>query len=265
MLGLCALAVGGVDPGGGAGIAADLRAFQAVGVFGCAAVTLVTVQSTDGLRSSTVLLPRLVLEQAKEVTRAQRVLAVKIGALGSLGNVRAVARWLSSSIDVPVVVDPVMVPTRGTSRLLASRAIDAMRDELLPCATLVTANAPEAALLTGQRVTTVAEARRAARRLVALGAKAALVKGGHLVAEEDAVDVLFVRGKVIELRAKRLALRPTHGGGCVLASLIAGLLARPGGEPARRLEAAVRRARKLHREALENAVDVGGAMRVLVP
>src|ERR1017187_6426350 len=99
MLGLCALAVGGLDPGGGAGIVADLRAFEAVGVFGCAAVALVTVQSTDGLRSSTALPCRLVLQQAKEVTRVQRVRAVKIGALGSVSNVRAVARWLSSSVD----------------------------------------------------------------------------------------------------------------------------------------------------------------------
>jgi hydroxymethylpyrimidine/phosphomethylpyrimidine kinase len=265
MLGFCALAVGGLDPGGGAGIAADLRAFAAVGVFGCAALALVTVQSTDGLESSTALPSRLVMQQVREVTRVQRVRAVKIGALGSSANVRAVARWLSASATVPIVLDPVMAPTRGASRLLAERAIAAMREELLPCATLVTANAPEAALLTGKRVTTVAEARRAAARLVAMGAKAALVKGGHLD-ERDAIDVLFVGGRTIELRSRRLELLPTHGGGCVLASLIAGLLARQrGGNAGEGIEKAVRRARRLHQRALREALDVGGAMRVLVP
>jgi hydroxymethylpyrimidine/phosphomethylpyrimidine kinase len=263
---VCALAIGGLDPGGGAGIVADLRAFHAAGVFGCAVVALATVQSTEGLRSSVAVDAKLVVKQADEVVRAQRVGAIKVGALGSLENVRAVARWLARRVDVPVVLDPVMAPTRGRSVLLTRHALDAMREELLPCATLVTANAAEAALLTGRRVRTVAEASRAAEQLAAMGARAALVKGGHLAAGEDAVDVLFVEGSWIELRSKRLDLPATHGGGCVLASLIAGHLAkRSPFAIVPHVEAAVRSARRVHQRALRHAADVGGAMRVLVP
>ncbi len=268
----CVLAIGGLDPGGGAGVVADLRALHAVGVFGCAVVALVTVQSTDGLLASHPLGAKLVLEQAAEVVRAQRVGAIKLGALGSVANVRALAGWLASIRSVPVVLDPVMLPTRGRSRLLARRAVEALRDELLPCTTLVTANAPEAEALTGAPVRTLAEARRAARRLVELGASAALVKGGHLEASSGGgatyvVDVLALgRSELVELRGPRLALGPVHGGGCVLASLIAACLAEAGGRgrPAEIVEA-VRRARRLHQRALRGSVDVGGALRVLVP
>jgi hydroxymethylpyrimidine/phosphomethylpyrimidine kinase len=263
----CALAVGGLDPGGGAGVAADLRGFHATGVFGCAVVAVMTVQSTNGLVESRPVASRLVVDQADEVLRAQHVRAVKLGALGSAGNVRAVAVWLSQKVRVPVVLDPVMLPTRGPSRLLAARAISAMRDELLPQATLVTANAKEAEVLTGARVCTVPEARCAARRLVELGAKAALVKGGHLAPGRDAVDLLALPdGRVVDLRARRLALAPLHGGGCVLASLIAGCLARAAADAsAREVESAVRAARRIHQRALRNALDVGGSMRVLLP
>jgi len=261
----CALAVGGLDPGGGAGVLADVRSFVAAGVFGCAAVALVTVQSTDGLVAHRALDARLVVEQIEEVVRAQRVRAIKVGALGSLANVRALAAWLGRYPRLPVVLDPVMVPTRGRKPLLASRALSAMRDALLPRATLITANAPEAAALTGLAVTNVAGATIAARALVAQGARAALVKGGHLVEERDVVDVLATRGGVLALRGKRLAVSPIHGGGCVLASLIAGRLAWMNARgTAGEVEAAVRWARRMHRRALANPVDVGGAMRVVV-
>ena len=133
----------------------------------------------------------------------------EIGALGLLENVRAVARWLRRTPGVPVVVDPVMIATRGRSRLLAGSALAAMRDRLVPCATVVTANAPEAAALTGQRVRTLAEARVAARRLVEMGARAALVKGGHLKVRRDAVDVLAVGDDLVELRSRRIRF-PAH-------------------------------------------------------
>ncbi len=263
----CALAIGGLDPGGGAGIAADLRAFHAAGVFGCAVVAVMTVQSTDGLASTRPVAARLIVEQAQEVMRAQRVGAIKLGALGSVSNVRAVASLLSRMTGVPVVLDPVMLPTRGASRLLVARAAKAMRDELIPRATLVTANAKEAEALTGCRVRTVREASRAACAIVDLGARAALVKGGHLAPGKDAIDVLALgRSRVIGLVATRMDLPPTHGGGCVLASLIAGCLAREAAAgTARQIEVAVREARRIHRRALRGSLDVGGAMRVLVP
>jgi hydroxymethylpyrimidine/phosphomethylpyrimidine kinase len=134
-----------------------------------------------------------------------------------------------------------------------------MRDRLLPRAALVTANAPEAEALTGMRVTRLEHAHDAARQLLALGARAALVKGGHLTGTR-AVDVLAMPGRVVELAARRLALAPVHGGGCTLASLVAGRLA-----VGRDVEAAVRWAKRAHFAALARAADVGGDLRVLLP
>jgi hydroxymethylpyrimidine/phosphomethylpyrimidine kinase len=262
----CVLAIGGLDPGGGAGLLADARALHAAGVFGCGVAAVLTVQSTDGLTQSQPVAPRLVLQQAREILRVQRVLAVKVGALGSAANARAVGRLLRGS-PLPIVLDPVMSPTRGRPRLLAEGATVVVRRELIPRVTLVTANADEAAALTGKRVSSVADATRAAAALVELGAEAALVKGGHLLPGPDAVDVLARRGEPVALlRGPRLLLPPIHGGGCVLASLIAGYLARATweGRP-RDVLASVRRARRAHQRALGGAVDVGGAMRVLCP
>jgi hydroxymethylpyrimidine/phosphomethylpyrimidine kinase len=259
------LTIAGLDPGGGAGIAADLRAFAAAGAFGCAVVALLTVQSTSGLVSSRPVPSRVVLAQAREVVHRQRVRAIKTGALGSVDNVRAVARWLRTQRLVAIVVDPVMLPSQGRGRLLSERALAALRDELLPRASLVTANAPEAEAILERRVTRIADARDAALAMCALGAGAALVKGGHLQGKL-AVDVLAVGGRVFELSAKRMALPPLHGGGCVLASLIAGRLAvDERGEPGPRMLRAVRWARVVHRAALARSWDVGGTSRVLVP
>jgi len=266
---VCALAIGGLDPGGGAGIAADLRAFARAGVFGCASLAVLTVQSTAGLRAARPLASRAVVAQAREVLAHQRVRAIKTGALGSAANVRAVAALAEDHPDVPLIVDPVMIPTRGSSRLLASTALTAMR-ALLAHATLVTANVPEAEALTGARIVTADDARDAAHSLCALGARAALVKAGHLRTPR-AADVLAMAGATHVLDAPRLRLPPTHGGGCVLASLIAGRLARaslPSSRPSvdpRALLAAVRWAKRTHARALASAHDVGGPMRVLVP
>jgi hydroxymethylpyrimidine/phosphomethylpyrimidine kinase len=260
----CALAIGGLDPGGGAGIVADLRAFAAAGAFGCASVAVVTVQSTAGLRRVRAVDAREVAEQAGEVLRHQRVRAVKVGALGTLANVRAVAGLLARHPEVPVVIDTPMMATLGRGRLLARRAIEAVRDELLPRATLLTTNADEAGVLLGEAVRTVSEAHDAARALVRAGARAALVKGGHLTGAE-AVDVLALAGTVVELRARRLPVGAVHGTGCTLASLIAGRLAvRAGARVGRdELVDAIRWAKRMHYRALARAVDVGRGMRVM--
>ena len=262
----CALAIGGLDPGGGAGVVADLRAFAAAGAFGCAVVAVATVQSTDGMRRAWALPAREVAEQAREVLRHQRVRAVKVGALGSAANVRAVAALLASRGELAVVVDTPMLPSLGPARLLARSAVQVLREALLPCATLVTVNSVEAEALLGEPVRTVGEAHDAARALVADGgAHAALVKGGHL-AGPMATDVLAVGGEVIELRARRLPGVCVHGTGCTFASLVAGRLAtRPGRRVDRDvLVGAVRWAKRVHHAALARAVGVGGAARVLV-
>ena len=156
-----------------------------------------------------------------------------------------------------------MLPTRGRARLLAEKAVDLLRERVLKRATLVTVNAPEAEVLTGKRVTRHDEAERAAHTILGFGARAVLLKGGHLAGEE-AIDLLaYHEGKhewLIELRAPRLALPPIHGGGCVLASLVAGRLASTKDD----VVAAVKWAKKAHHRALANATDVGGDMRVLL-
>jgi hydroxymethylpyrimidine/phosphomethylpyrimidine kinase len=264
----CALAIGGLDPGGGAGIAADLRAFAAAGVFGCAALAVLTVQSTAGLRSMRSLAASEVVAQAGEVLRHQRVRAVKVGALGNQANVRAVARLLARHPDIPLVVDTPMRPTRGKAQLLAARALATLRGELLPLATLVTVNLQEAEALVGEPVRTVGEAHDAARTLARTGARAVLVKGGHFSSaiSASAIDVLAIDDEVVELRARRLNLPAVHGTGCTLASLVAGRLAARDGLrlDASDLVAAIRWAKHVHHAALGRAVDVGGTMRALM-
>jgi hydroxymethylpyrimidine kinase/phosphomethylpyrimidine kinase len=269
----CALTIGGLDPGGGAGIAADLRAFHAAGVFGCAAVAVITVQSTAGLRSARPIPARQLAAQAEEVLANQRIRAIKVGALGSRENVLAVARILTrpEMRDLPVVLDTPIRPTRGSALLLAPDARAAMRERLMPLATLVTVNLDEVRALLGERVKTVSEAHDAARALVRSGPRAVLVKGGHMTGPL-AIDVLAIDDEVIELRARRLTLATTHGTGCTFAALVAGRLARakarhgisptpstPGGT----LLSAIRWAKRVHHAALTRAADVGGGLRVI--
>ena len=270
----CALSIGGLDPGGGAGLAADLRAMGAAGAFGCGVIAVVTVQSTSGLRSIVGIPAKDVLAQAREVMRHQRVRAIKTGALGSEANVRAVGELLAKHRDVPAIVDPVMTPSRGRGRLLAEGAVAAVRTALVPRAALVMANVPEAEALTGKRVTSVSEAHDAALALCRLGARAAMVKGGHMVGAQ-ATDVLVIRrddgeaAEVIEMRAKRLRLPPIHGGGCTFAALVTGRIAVDAREYAEASTAivldALKWAKRAHHRMLGMARDVGGEMRVLVP
>ena len=148
----CVLAIGGLDPGGGAGVIADLRAIAAAGAFGGAVVAVSTVQSTSGLRATRTLSPREIVAQAGEVLRHQRVRAVKIGALGSAANVAAIAHLLSRHPEAAVVVDTPMLPSRGRGRLLARTALVPLREQLVPRATLVTVNTTEAGALLGSPV-----------------------------------------------------------------------------------------------------------------
>jgi len=255
----CVLALGGLDPGGGAGILADARAIVRAGAFPCAVATVLTVQSTRGMKRATPVDAKLWTEQARIVLRDQNVRAIKIGALGSIGNVRAAAELLDAHARLPVVLDPVMLPTRGKARLLEERALDAMRRALVPHASIVMANATEAEVLAGARVRDAAEARAAGRALLALGAGAVLVKGGHL-RDARGVDVLVTRDRTLELTATRLRLRRhVHGGGCVLASLVAGRFA-VGDD----VFDAVRFAKWVHHASLDDAVDVGGLDAVML-
>jgi hydroxymethylpyrimidine kinase/phosphomethylpyrimidine kinase len=256
----CALAIGGLDPGGGAGIAADLRAFATFDVFGAAVTTLTTVQSTNGIRSAAPLPAALITAMAREVLSAQHVRAIKIGALGSVANVRAVTQILQRHKNVPAVVDPVMIASRGSARLVSQQGVVALRKELFPRATLVTPNAPEAEILSGVRIANLQDAKEAARKLLEYGPKAVLIKGGHL-AGARAIDVLALEnGEIHEFASERLPIRTQiHGGGCTLASLITAKLAHE-----EDLVSAVRSAKRTLHRALSDLRNVGGTLRVIV-
>jgi hydroxymethylpyrimidine/phosphomethylpyrimidine kinase len=205
-----ALTIAGSDPSGGAGIQADLKTFHQFGVYGEAVVTLVTVQNTMRVSRVEVLPEELVLEQIAAVVEDIPPGAAKTGALGTPEMVRAVAR-AAASFAFPLVVDPVMVSKHGAS--LGGGAWE----ELLPHATLVTPNLPEAEALTG-----TADLRRAAERLIGMGARAALIKGGH--GEGDAMDLLLDSEGFAEFRSPRITTPHTHGTGCTYsAAITAGL------------------------------------------
>ena len=259
----CALVIAGLDPSGGAGICADERAIVATGAWACIVCAVITVQSTTGLESIHPVDPELVRAQAVRVLRDQRVRSLKTGALGSVANVRAVCAILREHPRLPAVVDPVMVATRAPTgaRLLDAGALEAMRD-LVSLATVVTPNVDEAEALLETRICTEADLERAARNLCTIGAKAALVKGGHLKLDR-AVDVLAIGKATYRLAAPRLAVPEFHGGGCTLASLVAGELALSKGALDERIVHAVRASKRRLHKAIRSAAIIGKGLRVL--
>jgi hydroxymethylpyrimidine/phosphomethylpyrimidine kinase len=216
------LAIAGSDSGGGAGIQADLKTAAAFGVHGMTAITAITAQNSVGVQGVWDLPVEAVRAQITSVVADIGVDAVKTGMLSSAALVRAVADELRG-LSTPLVVDPVGVSKHG-HRLLAPEAVDVLRDELLPLATVATPNLDEVALLTGVAVHDVAGLWRAAEAMLALGPRWVLVKGGHLPGE--AVDLLTDGTTELVLRAARADNRHTHGTGCTLASAIAAGLAR---------------------------------------
>ena len=217
-----ALTIAGSDSGGGAGIQADLKTFQRFGLFGTSVLAAITAQNTLGVTAWSAVGLDLVRAQIDAVASDLRPSAVKSGMLADAEVVSAVARGLRAYELGPYVLDPVMVATSG-DLLLDPSAVAAIRQALLPLADLVTPNLHEAAILVGEPVEDLAAMHRAARRLVKLGAGAALVKGGHL-AGPDAVDVLF-DGAAHEFRHRRIETRSTHGTGCTLSAAVTAHLA----------------------------------------
>jgi hydroxymethylpyrimidine/phosphomethylpyrimidine kinase len=217
-----ALTIAGSDSGGGAGIQADLRTFAAHGVHGCSALTAVTAQNTVAVTDWVGLEPRMVAAQIEAVATDMPLAATKTGMLATAAIVEAVAGAARRLALGPLVVDPVMVAKSG-DRLLAPEAERAYVERLFPLATLVTPNLLEAEALLGRPVRDLAAMRAAARDLVALGPRAALVKGGRLAG--DAVDVLCDDGRVVELPGPRVDTAHTQGTGCTLSAAICARLA----------------------------------------
>jgi hydroxymethylpyrimidine/phosphomethylpyrimidine kinase len=220
-----ALTIAGSDSSGGAGIQADLKTFSALGVYGASAITALTAQNTLGVEAVHAVPPDFIVKQIEAVARDLDVGAVKIGMLATSAIIEAVAEGLKSFPGVPVVLDPVMVAASGDV-LLDEDAVATLRTILVPRASLITPNLPEAAkLLGGHQARDEREMSAQAEALRRLGAKAVLIKGGH--AEGDkAVDILVDDEGVLRLEAPRVATRNTHGTGCTLSSAIAAELAK---------------------------------------
>jgi hydroxymethylpyrimidine/phosphomethylpyrimidine kinase len=245
-----ALTIAGSDSGGGAGIQADLKTFAAHRVYGTSAITAVTAQNTQGVAGVLAIPTDFVILQIETVAADITIDAVKTGMLATAAIVEAVAATIEE-LDLPqVVVDPVMV-AKGGDRLLDEEAVSAIRAELLRRALIVTPNAHEAAVLTGRTIETLDDARVAAERIAALGARAVIVKGGHL-AVGPAVDLLFDGQEFHELSGPRLATSSTHGTGCTFAAAIAANLAL--GQP---LVDAVRHAKAYVTGAIRHAPAIG--------
>jgi hydroxymethylpyrimidine/phosphomethylpyrimidine kinase len=243
-----ALTIAGSDPSGGAGIQADLKTFHQFGVYGEAVVTLLTVQNSVRVSRVEVMPVSLVLEQIEAVLEDIPPAAAKTGALGSAEMVRAVAR-AAAGFRFPLVVDPVMVSKHGLP-LLPETAAAAIREELLPRGTLITPNVPEAEAITGMTIRTLDDVRRAAERICGMGARAVLIKGGHL--DSGATDDLYDGAKWREFPAPRLATRHTHGTGCTYSAAITAGLA-----SGLALTEAVERAKRFIHEAIRTNPGLG--------
>ncbi len=261
-----ALTIAGSDSSGGAGIQADLKTFAAFAVFGTSAITAITAQNTLGVSGVANLDPAFVAAQIDAVADDFTIAAAKTGMLSRTKIIGAVANRIRVRKIPNVVVDPVMVAASGDVLLLEPDAITMMRDVMLPLATVVTPNLREASILTGRDVSNRVAMHEAAQALVALGARAALVKGGSPAAvalagdvhNQDAMDILYDGHNFREFRAPRVAIGRAHGAGCTLSAAIAASLAR--GES---LENAIDAAKRYVTLALQNAPQIGHGSRPL--
>jgi hydroxymethylpyrimidine/phosphomethylpyrimidine kinase len=243
-----ALTIAGSDPSGGAGVQADLKTFHQFGVYGEAVVTLLTVQNSVRVSRVEVMPADLVLEQLHAVVEDIPPAAAKTGALGSAEIVQALAR-AAGEFAFPLVVDPVMIGKHGTP-LLSDAAVRALRHELVPRAALVMPNIPEAEALAGLRIRTPDDVRRAACAIRTAGARAVLIKGGHLAG--PALDILFDGAGWHEFPAPRLDTPHTHGTGCTYSAAVAAGLAL-----GMNLVDAVTRARRFIHEAIRTNPGLG--------
>jgi hydroxymethylpyrimidine/phosphomethylpyrimidine kinase len=243
------LIIAGSDSGGGAGVQADIKTVTALGGYAATAITAITVQNTLGVSAVHEAPLALVLAQARAVLEDIGADVVKTGMLARAETVEAVAGLISEA-DVPAVVDPVMVAKGGAS-LLEDRAVAAVRETLVPRAALLTPNAPEAEALTGLKVEDLAGQRRAAEALMAMGAGAVLLKGGHVPGPTVRDLLIGPEGERV-FESTRIETRHTHGTGCTLASACAAGLAQ-----GMTLEAAVERARLYVLEAIRRAPGFG--------
>ncbi|HXL23825.1 MAG TPA: bifunctional hydroxymethylpyrimidine kinase/phosphomethylpyrimidine kinase [Candidatus Dormibacteraeota bacterium] len=242
------LTIAGFDPSCGAGIAADLKTFAAHGCYGVAAITSVTVQNTQGVDAVHNTPTAELRAQLEALAKDCEIDAVKIGMLGNRGNAVAVAEFLDAHNFAHIVHDPVMKSSSGTE-LLDAAGIKYVVTELLRRSSVITPNVPEAETLTGLTIKDVADMEAAARKLVEMGARAVIVKGGHM---ERPVDVLFDGGEITQMIGDKSRLEILHGTGCTFASAIAAQLA-----AGRTLMEAAMLAKAYVTKAIEKAYPIG--------
>lgn len=218
-----AMTIAGSDSGGGAGIQADLKTFAALGVYGTSTLTAITAQNTIGVTGVHEIPTDIIAAQIEAVITDIGADAVKTGMLASSAIVEVVARELKRHRVEVLVIDPVMVAKSGDP-LLQKEAVEALHARLVPLAAVVTPNIPEAEVLTGMKITSPEDMRRAAEKIIQMGARGVVVKGGHL--EGPATDLFYDGSRFQEFTAPRIDTQNTHGTGCTFASAIAAGLAR---------------------------------------
>lgn len=252
------MTIAGSDPGGGAGIQADLKAFAALGVYGYSVITDVIAQNSSHVARTNPVAPALVIQQIESLAAECIPHSLKTGALANAGVVRVVAREIVKLALPAPVVDPVIVASSGT-RLLDPAGQRAIRDLLIPLARIVTPNIAEAEALTAIRIDTEAAIREAARRILAMGARAVVIKGGHRKnADAKAIDLFYDRRHFIELASNRIPGGGAHGTGCAFSAAITAYLARD-----KDLEDAVRNAKRYVTKALKHRFKLGKGRALL--
>lgn len=245
-----AMSIAGSDSGGGAGIQADLKTFAALNVYGTCVLTAVTAQNTLEVSDFEMMSNKLISSQFNSLISDIYPNAIKIGMLGS-DNVVLLISELLSKIDVPIVLDPVMVAKSG-DQLISDNAVQVMKSNLIPKSTVLTPNIPEAEVLSDMKIRSRNDMLTASEKILELGSNYLLLKGGHM--EGDPIDLLFKRGEglILELPQRRINTKNTHGTGCTFSSAITAELAK-----GRNYEDSVTIAQKYVFESILNSVELG--------
>lgn len=245
-----ALTIAGSDSGGGAGIQADLKTFQELGVYGMSAITAVTAQNTLGVQGVYPLTAEAVAEQIRSIGNDIGTNAVKTGMLFSSEIIKVVANVIQEFEFTNLVVDPVMI-AKGGAPLLKNEAIGALITYLLPIATIITPNIPEAEALTGLKIHNLEDRKNAAKRIRDLGTKYVVIKGGH-GGENESVDLLYDGEEFTQFTSKRIDTKHTHGTGCTFAAAITAELAK-----GKKIKEAVTTAKAFIEAAIGNSLGIG--------
>ena len=243
------LTIAGSDSCGGAGIQADLKTFSAHGVYGMSVITAITAQNTQGVLAVQDISVELIEKQIEAIFEDIRVDGLKIGMVSQIDTINAIGEELRYYKPSNIVLDPVMVSKSGY-HLLQQSAKEALIKSLVPLATIVTPNIPEAEVLTGMRIGSIEEMEKAARMIFEMGPRNVLLKGGHL--DDDATDILFDGTGISVLKSKRIDTRNTHGTGCTLSAAIASNLAK-----GYSVAEAVALAKEYITIAIENSLSIG--------